>query len=135
MEFTKTEADIVKEYEKLLLQRNLVHTSDEARRQAFLMWTLDFGSVEQLEQAIAAGGNPNFVMPRGDTPLGKVAGCSDNPKGSRVQSVRVLLRAGADPHLASEGKLPLAIACERGHTDVIELLHEVTNRTKVSPGD
>jgi hypothetical protein len=135
MEFTETHAEIVEGYAKLLLRESLVRTTEEARTQAFLMWALDFGSVEQLEQALAAGGNPNLVMVRGDTPLGKVVRCPDNPKGSRVRSVRLLLRAGADPNLPSEGKLPLAIACERGHTDVIELLRGGTDAAKVSDMD
>src|SRR3989442_9433502 len=101
MDFTETQAGIVQEYAKPLLQRNVVRSEAEAAVQAFLMWALDFGSVEQLEQALAAGGNPNLIMPRGDTPLGKVVGSADNPKGSRVASVRVLLHAGADPSLCS----------------------------------
>src|SRR5207302_5510551 len=120
--------ETVKEYAKLLLQRSLVGTSEDAKIQACLMWALDFGSVAQIEAALAAGGNPNLIMPRGDTPLGQVVRRSDNPKGNRLDSARLLLRAGADPNLPSEGKPPLAIAIEQGHTDVIELLRDATDR-------
>jgi hypothetical protein len=135
MEFTDVQADIVRRYAKLLLQRNLVATTEEANTQAFLMWALDFGSVAQIEQALAAGGNPNLIMPRGETPLGKVVGSSDNPRGNRLQSARALLRAGADPNLLSEGKLPLAIAIERRHTDAIELLRDLADKSKVPLSD
>src|SRR5215472_9081649 len=135
MEFTDVQADIVRRYAKLLFQRNLVPTTEEANTQAFLMWALDFGSVAQIEQALAAGGNPNLIMPRGETPLGKVVRSSDNPRGSRLLSSRALLRAGADPNLLSEGKLPLAIAIERRHTDAIELLRDLTDKSKVPLSD
>jgi ankyrin repeat protein len=132
VQFTETQADIAKQYAKLLLERGLARTSQEAEKQAFLMWALDFGSVSQIEEALAQGGDPNLIMPRGDTPLGKVSGSPDNPQGSRAPTVRILLRAGADPNLPSEGKLPLAIAIARAHTDVVEVLIDVTDRQMVS---
>ena len=126
---------IIEGYEKLILKRRLVRAGQNPRLQAFLMYAIDFGGLAILERVLAAGADPNMSSPRGQTPLGKAVNFPDRPQESRLESVQMLLRAGADPTALSEGKTPLVIAIEGMRTDVIALFLNLLGVEKFSATD
>lgn len=71
---------------------------------------------ERLRRLLATGRNPNSVGWFGMTPLGLAV------FSRRPENVKLLLEAGADPNLPSNGVLPLATAAERKCAEVIRLL-------------
>lgn len=83
------------------------------------------GHVETMTVLIEAGASLNYRTPEGETPL--YTSCGND----QVAAVRVLLRAKADPLLASTDPLgqtflPLDIAVFRGHSGVVrELLQQL----------
>jgi ankyrin repeat protein len=89
--------------------------ADLTEQQQMLLNYVAANQSEQLERALAGGADPNFVDPRGPTPLGFAAG-----KGQR-ELVEMLLRYKADANLADpEGMTPLMYA--RAHPEVLKLL-------------
>ncbi len=117
------ERTIIKGLEEMLRQRKLSANPEQAGLQATLWWALNFGSDDQLREILAAGANPNITFPRGETPLGKVIAYS-RPGRNRLAAVRLLLQAGADVNLPSEGEVPLALALKHNHADVFDILFE-----------
>jgi ankyrin repeat protein len=107
--------EMVDAFEKLLRERRLANTPEQARLQAMLMHALLFGKPEQAKKILAAGADPNSRFPRG-TALGEAI------NHERPGMVRALLDGGADPNLLSNKKLPLAMACEQGLSAIIHLL-------------
>ena len=75
------------------------------------------GNISALEEALAAGADPNARGGRGWTPLMHAAN-----KGYKLL-VPPLLKAGAKPNLrAADGATALFIAALRGHSGIVELL-------------
>jgi ankyrin repeat protein len=117
------------------LGRRLVRAGQDPRLQALLMYAIDFGGLAVLERMLIAGADPNMSSPRGQTPLGRAVNFPDRPQESRLEAVQMLLRAGADPTVLSEGKTPLVIAIEGMRTDVIALFLDVLGMEKFSESD
>jgi ankyrin repeat protein len=125
---------VIPAYEKYLVERNSIRPGDDPKLQALLMYVLDFGTTVRLEKVLAAGANPNLVMTRGQTPLGKVIG-SPRFHDNRVEAFRLLLEAGADPTLPSERKSLITIAKERGQAQILVLLRDLLGEEKATKAD
>ncbi len=125
---------VIPAFEKLLVERKLLKPGDNPRLQALLMYVMDYSSIPRLEKVLAAGANPNMVMTRGETPLGKAAR-SAHGKEFGVEAFRMLLAAGADPNILSEGKSLIAIAREGCQAEIIVILRDLLGAEKVSKSD
>ncbi len=115
--------EMVDTFERLLRQRRLTKSPEQARLAAMLMHGLLFGKPDQVRKVLAAGADPDSRFPRG-TALGEAI------HHERPGMVRALLDGGADPDLPSNKKLPLAMACEQGLTAIIDLLVEAGANVK-----
>lgn len=88
------------------------------------------GRADRLSEAVAAGGDVNYQMnpeashpKRGSTPLSSAAAAG------RMDMIRMLLEAGADPSVAShDGRTPAEFAVLNGHPEAAEILRS-TNST------
>lgn len=89
-----------------------------------LFMAIQAGRPDRLREAIAAGGDVNFLMPpeatpptRGGTPLSWAAATG------RMDLIGPLLEVGADPGLPShDGRIPADFAALNGHAEVAEAL-------------
>ncbi|CAM9604061.1 unnamed protein product [Ectocarpus fasciculatus] len=82
------------------------------------------GSSEAVRASIEAGANPDRRTPTGLTPPQVVAG------SGRLDTIREMLRGKANPLLECEprptvgcGFVPLNIAAQSGHSDIVRELH------------
>lgn len=125
---------VIPAFEKILAERNLLKPGDNPTLQALLMYVMDHGSIPRLEKVLAAGANPNMVMTRGETPLGKAAN-SGHGREFSAEAFRLLLAAGADPNIPSEHNSVLAIAKKRGQAEIIVMLRGALGEQKVSKND
>ncbi len=106
---------------KLLLANNAdVHTLTEGIRfvnaSTPLHAAVAAGHAEVTALLLQAGADPNAPDGDGYTPLHAAAATGN------LDLVRLLLQAGADAKAVAEGKTPLALAREGGHTEAVEAL-------------
>ncbi len=125
---------LIPAFEKMLAERKLLQPGDNPTLQALLMYAMDYSSVPRLEKILAAGANPNMVMTRGETPLGKAIETAHG-KEFGTEAFRLLLAAGADPNIPSEGKSLIAIARERSHGEILVILRDLFGAEKVTKDD
>jgi ankyrin repeat protein len=128
----KEELDIIRGLEEILTKQHLVRAPQNIELQALLWWALDFGSDDQLRQILAAGASPNITFPRGTTPIGDVI-TRTRPGRDRREVVRLLIEAGADLKLPSEGEIPLVLAARHHRLEVLDLLWEAADKRKLKP--
>jgi serine/threonine-protein phosphatase 6 regulatory ankyrin repeat subunit B len=88
---------------------------------------IEYGQTGALGFLLRRGANPNRRDSAGDTPLIWAVGRSQAGVAhkSRVENVRVLTQAGADPNLksgAQSGWTPLIWAAELGDTEMVKIL-------------
>ena len=87
---------------------------------------LFYGHTNTIEFLLDHGANPNQTDGLGDTTL--LWGIQVMPAAIRVQTVKRLLEAGADPNLKAPSEYnytPLLQAASYGHADVVDLLLRV----------
>jgi len=119
---------LVKGRESILRDQHLLAPGQQPELQAALWWALDFGTDEQVKKALAAGASPNLTFPRGDTPLGSVV-VNSRRERNRLELVRALLAAGADPAAPSQGEIPLVLAAQYNRPELLGTLWEFTDKT------
>ena len=74
------------------------------------------GFCDGMVALIGAGANINSRLSNGATPL-YLSACT-----GKIEALRILLRAGADPLLPVDNNLPLDVASQEGHLQVVREL-------------
>jgi len=98
----------------LLFANSLVLPKDIDQQ---LLKAVEEGDVEQVEQLLDNGADPNIINELSKTQF--VWATEDVQK----KIIQMLLDHGADPNIADEfGKTPLNQAVEEGNTDIIQML-------------
>jgi ankyrin repeat protein len=83
---------------------------------------VSFGTLEDLAEALRAGGNPNAYDHHKLTPLHWAMSRFSN-SNQNVEKIRLLLEAGANPNaIDATGNTPMVDAVTDGRMDLIELL-------------
>jgi uncharacterized protein len=76
------------------------------------------GHIEIARRLLEQGAEPNARQSEDFTPLHSAA------QNGQLEMVRLLLQHGADPGAQANGKTPLDLAREQGHTEIVSLLSQ-----------
>ncbi len=105
------------EYARIKATGNDLEPEYAGTAQLLLIRAVEQKDREQIETLLQQGVNPNGLTgPLGDSALAQAVRLGD------VESVRLLLDAGADPDLKAAGYTPLVLAALRGHARIVALL-------------
>ena len=106
---------------KILLQRGASTTIPDNGGDSALSCAVLSDELDLVQFILEYGGEVNIQSPQGDTAL-HCAAMVDNPPAARL-----LFNNGADPSIQNDdGSTAQDLAAIRGHTEIVEVLHETT---------